>query len=252
MGRGQEARFCLVGRGKKRAEKVGAALEQKEKMKVTLRRSGEGYFRVSSEGAPLLVEIPCVAIALDASRALFEIVNDETSAQQYKRAFGIDRTLQLALASEEEKYEREATLTPLIQVPSTLPSGPCVGAALLGETRCFRANGANGAKAAKAQKPSACSASEVVQGAKCKVLLDIFGLKRKQATTRWHFDVAVSQILLEPPGAPQASAQCPFSDDDEPLDVESCVQDEESEYVVPDQPELESALESARESARER
>ena len=225
-------------------------------MKVTLRRSGEGYFRVSSEGAPLLVEIPCVAIALDASRALFEIVNDETSAQQYKRAFGIDRTLQLALASEEEKYEREATLTPLIQVPSTLPSGPCVGAALLGETRCFRANGANGAKAPKSQKPSACSASEVVQGSKCKVLLDIFGLKRKQATTRWHFDVAVSQILLEPqgaaPGSAQGAPQCPFSDDDEPLDVESCVQDEESEYVVPDQPELERALESARESARER
>ena len=199
-------------------------------MKITLRRSGDGYYRVSSEGAPLLVELPCLVTALEAGRILLEVANEETSAQQYKRAFGIDRTLQLALTTEEEKHERQATLTALIQVPSTLPSGPCVGAALLAETRCFRAS----APAQNNGKPSACNAGEVIPGARCKVLLDIVGLKRKPETTRWHFDVAVSQVLLEHTDA--KPKVCPFSDD-APLDIESCVHDEESEYVVPDAPD---------------
>ena len=109
-------------------------------MKITLRRSGDAYYRVSSEGAPLLVELPCVVASFEKEHVVLEVVNDARSAPAYKNAFGIDRTLQLALASEETKLERHATLTPLIQVPSTLPSGPCVGAALLGETRCFRAS----------------------------------------------------------------------------------------------------------------
>jgi hypothetical protein len=214
-------------------------------MKITLRRSGEGYYRVSSEGAPLLVELPCVVTSFEKEHVVLEVVNDARSAPAYKNAFGIDRTLQLALASEETKLERHATLTPLIQVPSTLPSGPCVGAALLAETRCFRASAG--------QKPAACHASELAAGARCKVLLDVVGLKRKPETARWHFDVAVSQVLLEAVeavgavaavgavGASTEAAACPFTDDAH-LDLESCVPDEESEYVVPDHNERSESL----------
>ena len=204
-------------------------------MKITLRRSGEGYYRVSSEGAPLLVELPCVVSGLESGRMVLEIANEEKSAQLYKRAFGVDRTLQLALATEEEKQGRHASLTALIQAPPSLPSGPCIGAAILEDTRCFRAvqgQGANGTNT----KPVACPSSEVGPGAKCKVLLDVVGLKRKPESARWHFDVAVSQVLLE---HAEPKKVCPFSDD-APLDIESCVHDEESEYVVPDAPETEA------------
>ena len=101
----------------------------------------------------------------------------------------------------------------------------------------------------KPKRPSACNVSEAAPGARCKVLLDIVGLKRKSETTRWHFDVAVSQILLESGGG-GLEPRCPFSDDDdEPADVESCVQDEESEYVVPEpEPDAARLASSARES----
>lgn len=204
-------------------------------MKITLRRSGEGYYRVSSEGAPLLVELPCVVNALESGRIVLEIANEEKSAQLYKRAFGVDRTLQLALSTEEEKHGRHASLTALIQAPPTLPSGPCVGAAILEDTRCFRAVQGQGANTGTNTKPVACPSSEVGPGAKCKILLDVVGLKRKQESARWHFDVAVSQVLLE---HTEAKKLCPFSDD-APVDLESCVHDEESEYVVPDAPETE-------------
>ena len=195
-------------------------------MKITLRRSGEGYYRVSSEGAPLLVELPCVVTGLESGKIVLEIANEEKSAGLYKRAFGIDRTLQLALATEEEKHGRHASLTALIQVPPSLPSGPCVGAAMLDETRCFRA--------VEGAKPASCPSSEVTAGARCKILLDVVGLKRKPESARWHFDVAVSQVLLEHTDA--KPKVCPFSDD-APLDIESCVHDEESEYVVPEAPD---------------
>ena len=185
------------------------------------------------EGAPVLVELACIVTGLESGRMVLEIANEERSAGLYKRAFGIDRTLQLALATEEEKHGRHASLTGLIQVPPSLPSGPCVGAAILEETRCFRV-------AQAGAKPVSCLSSEVAPGSRCKILLDVVGLKRKPETSRWHFDVAVSQVLLEYTEARQKV--CPFSDD-APVDIESCVHDEESEYVVPE------AHEEARESA---
>jgi hypothetical protein len=194
-------------------------------MRVTLRRTGDTYYRVSTDGAPLLVEIgPCRVERLEAAQLLLEVLNDAAAAPTYRRLFSIDRTLQTALAAEEEKLGNRAALAALIQPPAQLPHGPCVGAVLIDATRVFRDGEAEG-------KPAPCAVAEVGAGAACRALLDVVGLKRKPGEFGWHFDVVVSQLLL-PRDAP-APRECPFVEHETPA-LESTMHDEESEYVVPD------------------
>jgi hypothetical protein len=193
-------------------------------MRITLRRTGETYYRVSTDGAPLLVDIgPCRVAQLERPQVLLEVQNEAGAAQTYRRLFGIDRTLQAALAAEEAKVGNGAALVPLIQPPTHLPSGPCVGAVLIDGTRFYRAD--TGAK------PSACGAGEAAVGARCRALLDVVGLKRKPGEPLWHFDAVVSQVLLEAAPGP-GKKECPFAEETPAL--ESTMHDEESEYVVPD------------------
>ena len=150
-------------------------------MRITLRRTGETYYRVSTDGAPLLVDIgPCLVAQLERPQLLLEVLNEAAAAQTYRRLFGIDRTLQAALAAEEAKVGNGAALVPLIQPPTHLPGGPCVGAVLIDATRYYRADAGANSLNLKLSPSTTASASRVRFWLIAGTSLAVFALARPQ------------------------------------------------------------------------
>ena len=241
-------------------------------MRVTLRRINQTYFRVVTEAHPLLVELgPVEVSSIDAAgadgsgRVVFEVCNESAASKTYGHMVNIDRTLQQALVSDEEKAGRRAVLLPIFRPPSYVPAGPRLTAQLLATTRCFQQqqqqqHGTSERKkqARGNQGQEACSIDKLRVTARARVVLDIVGL-RCCGDTIWTYDVAVSSVLLlltpvpvEPPPAAavhhsllsaadedaaakqqtQQPQQYPFSND-AGAHMDSYLPEEESEWEVP-------------------
>lgn len=236
-------------------------------MRLTLRRINETYFRVATESQPLLVELGPVEVSSveladgGVGRLVLEVCNELAASKSYARLVSIDRTLQQALASDEERANRRGVLLPIFRPPSYVPAGPRLTAQVLATTRCFQQQ--QGERRPKHQE--ACNIDKLVVSCRARVILDIVGL-RCCGDTIWMYDVAVSSVLLTPaiPTTPAAAVvvnapamasscqdaatddaralkeqpkqeQCLFSNDTA-AQMDSYMPEEESEWEVPDVP----------------
>jgi hypothetical protein len=238
-------------------------------MRVTLRRINQTYFRVVTESQPLLVELgPVEVSSIDLAdggvgRVVLEVCNELAASKSYAHLVSIDRTLQQALVSDEEKANRRAVLLPIFRPPSYVPAGPRLTAQVLATTRCFQQQQQQqGEKRAQTRRQDACSIDKLSVSCRARVILDIVGL-RCCGDTIWTYDVAVSSVLLTPlptiPKTPAAAVdavapamvsschdaaddarsinskeqQYPFSNDAN-AQMDSYMPEEESEWEVPE------------------
>jgi len=194
-------------------------------MRLTLRRINETYFRVATESQPLLVELgPVEVSSVDLAdggvgRLVLEVCNELAASKSYARLVSIDRTLQQALASDEEKANRRGVLMPIFRPPSYVPAGPRLTAQVLATTRCFQQQ--QGERRPRHQE--ACNIDKLVVSCRARVMLDIVGL-RCCGNTIWMYDVAVSSVLLTPaiPTTPAAAVDAPAAAVDAPAMASSC------------------------------
>lgn len=229
-------------------------------MRVTLRRINQTYFRVVTESQPLLVELgPVEVSSVDLAdggvgRVVLEVCNELAASKSYAHLVSIDRTLQQALVSDEEKANRRAVLLPIFRPPSYVPAGPRLTAQLLETTRCFQQQ--HGDKK-RLQGQEACNIDKLHVSCRARVILDIVGI-RCCGDTLWSYDVAVSSVLLLIPTptipktpsvapatvTPALLSSChdaaaaepqpyPFSNDAN-AQMESYMPEEESDWEVPD------------------
>jgi hypothetical protein len=225
-----------------------------KKMRVTLRRINETYFRVVTESQPLLVELGPVEVSSveladgGVGRVVLEVCNEAAASKSYAHLVSIDRTLQQALVSDEEKANRRAVLLPIFRPPSYVPAGPRLTAQLLATTRCLQQQQqVVGENLKRRQGQEACNIDKLQVSCRARVMLDIVGL-RCCGDTIWSYDVAVSSVLLlAPPPAlapaiASSAALCstpalkepqpyPFSND-ATAQMDSYMPEEESEWEV--------------------
>jgi hypothetical protein len=192
-------------------------------------RVSDTFYRVLTrvERAPLRVHLATCVVAkvtgAEARRVVLEIGDDAN--EQYVRLLDIHSTVQSAVEIDERKVGNVAAVRPLVRPPMSLPGAPRITVTCGGSTRYFAREGD--------AKPVPARAEDVDAGARVHVQLELVGLRR-DAESRWHYDVVATQVLKVPPADP-----CLFVDAGE-ADVEEW----ETESVAPESehPMLSAAL----------
>lgn len=198
---------------------------------TTVRVSGT-FYRVLTRVArePLRVRLATCEVAKvvggDVRRVVLEIGDD--ASEQYARLLDIHSTVNSAVEAEERKLGNVAAIRPLVRPPIGLPGAPRITVTCVASTRYFTREGD--------AKPVVAAAQDLETGARVHVQLELVGLRR-DAESRWHYDVVATQVLVvrpeAKPEAPEAEP-CLFVDagETEPDDWETESVAPESEHPM--------------------
>ena len=196
---------------------------------TTVRVSG-AFYRVLTRVArePLRVRLATCEVAKvvggDVRRVVLEIGDD--ASEQYARLLDIHSTVQNAVEVEERKLGNVAAIRPLVRPPIGLPGAPRITVTCVASTRYFTREGD--------AKPVVAAAQDLDAGARVHVQLELVGLRR-DAESRWHYDVVATQVLVAREAKPEAEAEaCLFVDagETEPDDWETESVAPESEHPM--------------------
>jgi hypothetical protein len=168
--------------------------------RVTLRGVTDTFYRLESDGYPLLFTVgPAVVHSLaadaekDKPRALrIELCNEAAGSAAYEEIVAVDQTVQRALSDDERRLGRPGVLMPIVGLPSKLPSGPLFVSELLAETQFYRE--------ARGAKPDRAALADFRANCRVKVIFEIVGMRRHpERTCVWTYETVVREMLLLAP-----------------------------------------------------